>query len=63
MNRRARGRKDGELDRARAACYPSYMKTDWRRKKTWDAAGLVLTIAWFAYFAIATGADLAHPLT
>ncbi len=38
------------------------MKTDWRRKKTWDAAGLVLTVAWFAYFGIATGGDLAHPL-
>ena len=38
------------------------MKTDWRRKKTWDAAGLVLTVAWLVYFAITTGGDLGHPL-
>ena len=38
------------------------MKTDWRRKKTWDAVGLVLTIAWFIYFAVQTGGDLDHPL-
>lgn len=38
------------------------MRTDWRRKKTWDALGLVLTVAWFVYFSIRTGGDLTHPL-
>lgn len=38
------------------------MKLDWRRKSSWDAVGLVLTVAWFALFMLLTGGDLDHPL-
>jgi len=38
------------------------MKWDWRKKKTWDALALVLTLGWLIFIAAETQGDLNHPM-
>lgn len=38
------------------------MNFNWRHKKSWDAIGLILTIAWFIFISVQTGGDLNHRL-
>ncbi len=38
------------------------MNERWRKKKTWQSAGIVLTALWFTFVAMASRGDTSHPL-